>query len=199
MWADGKLTTSTGRSARVVVHGINIDMTKPSVRIVAPGPRRGQRLLRAPAARCQATEAISGIRSCRLTVRTVRISGGLEIRYTAHTTSNAGTVTSRTASVYVSDITLIGARRSSRSSYAVTPGHNYVLEVLSRTSPTYLNAAPSPLRPSPPHAYFARAGSIDGIPCWRVTIRITRGFARFPAWTIGVRMSGNTSLLRLLT
>lgn len=198
MRATGRLTTSTGQTARVVIHGINIDLTRPAVRIVKSGPQRAD-LLQATTARCHATDQISGVRSCRLNVRTMHIPGGLEILYTARTTSNAGTVTSRTARVHISFITLIGAKRSSHSSYAVIPGRNYVLQVLSRTLPSYLNAAPSPLRPTPPHAYFARVGTVDGIPCWRVTIRITHGFARFPAWTIGVRMGGDTSLLRLLT
>ena len=86
-----------------------------------------------------------------------------------------------------------------RGTYAVTPGHSYLLEVLSKTRPRYINAAPAPLKPTPPNQYFARDGSIDGIPLWTVTIRITPGFARFPVWTIGVRTVGGTNLLDLLT
>ncbi len=198
MQADGKVRTTAGKTAEVAVRGINIDLTRPSVSIGGQNPRRTY-LLRAPAAHCRPTEAVSGIRSCKLSEHGASVTGGYVIHYTAHATSNAGSSSTRRATVHVSDIALIGARSRGNETYAVTPGHSYVLEVLSTTTPIYLNAAPSPLGPALPHRYFSTTESIDGTPLWRVTIRITPGFKRFPAWTIGVRSGGRTNLLRLLT
>ncbi|HWE59968.1 MAG TPA: choice-of-anchor Q domain-containing protein [Solirubrobacteraceae bacterium] len=196
--ADGMVTTTSGQTAKVAVRGINIDLTKPRVSIGGQNPRRTYPL-RAPAAHCRATEAVSGIGSCKLTEHSASVTGGYVIHYTAHATSNAGSSSTRRATVRVSDIALIGARSRGNATYAVAPAHSYVLEVLSKTRPIYLNAAPSPLSPARPHEYFSTAESIDGTPLWRVTIRITPGFKRFPAWTIGVRTGGSTNLLRLLT
>jgi hypothetical protein len=196
--ADGKVTTTSGQTAKVAVRAVNIDLTKPSVSIGGQNPRRTY-LLRAPAAHCRAIEAVSGIRACKLSEHSASVAGGYVIRYTAHATSNAGSSSTRRATVRVSDIALIGARSRGNEIYAVAPAHSYVLEVLSKTRPIYLNAAPSPLSPARPHEYFSTTGSIDGTPLWRVTIRITPGFKRFPAWTIGVRTGGRTNLLRLLT
>jgi hypothetical protein len=198
MQADGKVTTTAGQSAKVVIRGINIDLTKPRVSIGGQHQRRTY-LLRAPAGHCRATDAVSGIRSCKLSEHTASVSGGYVSHYTARAVSNAGTATTRRASVRVSDIALIGSRSQGNKSYAVRPGHSYVLEVLSKTKPIYLNAAPSPLGPTPPHEYFSTTERIDGTPLWTVRIRITAGFSRFPAWTIGVRTSSRTTLLRLLT
>jgi len=190
--------TTGGRTAAVTVGGINIDLLRPSVGIAGASHQRTY-LLTAPTARCHATERISGIRSCKLTAHTTSVPGGYVIHYTARATSNAGISSTDRASVRVRDIALIGAKSRGDETYAVTPGHSYVLEVLAKTNPTYLDAAPSPLGPTPPHAYFARDGSIAGTPLWRVTVRITTGFTRFPAWTIGVRTGATTNPLRLLT
>jgi Big-like domain-containing protein len=198
MQADGKVTTTAGRIAKVVVRGIDIDLTKPSVSIGGKDQRRTY-LLRAPAAQCRATDAISGIRSCELSEHSASVPGGEVIHYNARATSNAGTSSTRRTSVRVSDIALIGARSHGNETYDVTPGHSYVLEVRSKTKPIYLNAAPSPLGPRPPHGYFSTAARIDGMPLWTVRIRITAGFSRFPAWTIGARTGSTTTLLRLLT
>ena len=121
------------------------------------------------------------------------------IHYTARATSNAGTSSTHRFSIRVHEIALLGASSSGNETYAVTPGHSYVLEVVAKAEPTYLDAAPSPLGPTPPHAYFARDGRIAGTPLWRVIVRITPGFAHFPEWTIGVRTGATTDLLRLLT
>ncbi len=196
--AHGKVTTTAGQTATVVVRGINIDLARPLIRIAGPNPHLTYELNR-PSARCLATEHMSGIRSCRLSARSTTFPGGYVVHYTARATSNAGVTAARHETIRVSNIRLVGAVLKGRGGYAVTPGHSYVLEVLSKTRPTYLNAAPAPLKPTPPNQYFARDGSIDGIPLWTVTIRITPGFARFPVWTIGVRTGATTDLLRLLT
>jgi hypothetical protein len=190
--------TTGGRTASVTVGGINIDLLRPTVRISGVSRERTYRLT-APTARCHATERISGIRSCKLTEHIASVAGGYVIDYTARATSNAGTSSTNRVSVRLSDIALLGARSKGNKTYAVPPGHSYVLEVLAKTKPTYLNAAPSPLSPTPPSQYFAQDGTVAGTPLWRVVIRITAGFARFPAWTIGVRTGATTNLLRLLT
>ena len=87
--AHGKVTTTAGQTATVVVRGINIDLTRPTVRIAGPNPHLTYQLNR-PSARCRATEHMSGIRSCRLSARSTTFPGGYAVHYTARATSNAG-------------------------------------------------------------------------------------------------------------
>lgn len=193
-----RIRTIAGQSASVTVAGINVDLLSPSVQIAGPSQLRSY-LLKAPAARCHAAERVSGIRSCTLTRRVTDSATGYVIHYSARATSNAGVTTKRQAVIHISAVALIGATWKRNGTYAVTPGHHYVLEVLSKTRPAYLNAAPSPLHPAPLNSYFTADGSIDGTPLWSTPIKITPGFGLFPAWTIGVHRGRSTDLLRLLT
>ena len=59
------ITGTDGGSATATVSGINIDRTSPRVRIA--GIHRGHTYHRAPAARCRAIDALSGVATCHLT------------------------------------------------------------------------------------------------------------------------------------
>ena len=184
--------------ATIRVTGINIDRTRPRVRIT--GLRAGRIYeLTAPAAQCRATDRVSGIRSCKLSRQITRHGSGYSIRYLATATSRSGATVRARIVIAVSTIELVGATRGGPDSYVVTPGSDYVLEVLSNTRPSYLNAAPGAQRPTGPHRYFRRDGSVGGMSRWETPIRITRGFARFPSWTIGIQTGGKRVTLRLLT
>jgi hypothetical protein len=191
--------TTSGGSATVHVNGINIDTTRPHIRLVGASARRLYTLT-APAARCLATDRFSGIRSCKLTEHRTRSAAGYQITYVARATSNAGTTASRGLTVRVTTIRLLGAKLTAMGVYEVTPGHAYRLEVISTTRPTYFNAAVAPEAPTPPQdRYFTRTGSIDGVPVWSTPINITTGFGRYPSWTIAIQLGSAHTAITLRT
>jgi Bacterial Ig-like domain (group 3) len=97
--------TTSGGSATVHVDGINVDTTLPLIRLAGASARRLYTLT-APAARCFATDKVSGIRSCRLTERKTQSATGYRITYVAHATSNAGTTATRSLTVHITRIRL---------------------------------------------------------------------------------------------
>jgi hypothetical protein len=189
------IRTDGGGNGSVKVSGINIDMTRPTVRITGPS-ERGSYLLSAPAAECVAKDGVSRVRSCRLSEHTARTAMGLLITYSANAISNAGTTATAELTVHVQTVALL-AREQVSGAYDVTSGDTYTLEVLSNTMPTYLDAAVAPQLPSPGHDYFQRAGSLNGVKVWKLHVRIEQGFSRFPSWTIGVRIGSVVQTLKL--
>ncbi|HTW13153.1 MAG TPA: Ig-like domain repeat protein [Solirubrobacteraceae bacterium] len=79
------IRTANGQTAAVSVSGINIDSTRPRVRLL--GPVRDRVYAAAPRARCVASDRVSGLASCRLT----EIRSGAKVTYTALATSRSGT------------------------------------------------------------------------------------------------------------
>lgn len=87
------IKATDGATALVHVRGINIDATRPALRIA--GPARRPFYTKAPAERCVASDRISGIASCRIT----RAERHGRITYTAVATSWAGVTTTRRITV----------------------------------------------------------------------------------------------------
>lgn len=85
------ITDTDGRVAAVTVTGINIDRTAPTLRVV--GVRSGATYVRAPKLVCRATDAVSGVASCRLTRRVISRRAHLVVYgYRAVATDRAGNV-----------------------------------------------------------------------------------------------------------
>jgi len=82
-----------GKTARAAITGINIDRTRPTLRI--RGVRKGAKYRRAPKGRCVARDRLSKVASCRLK----RKRRGKRVTYTATATDKAGN--SRTVRVRV--------------------------------------------------------------------------------------------------
>jgi hypothetical protein len=192
------VATTSGGHATVRVSGVDIDLTHPRVRITGP-LSGGTFALVAPKARCHAVDRVSGIKSCVVTEHAVSAAGGYKVTYVARAVSRSGVSATARVVSSVTVITLANASLVTPNVWSVTPGRSYVLQVLSKTKPTYLDAAPSPLSPTGPYDYFFRAGTINGVPLWQSPVTITKAFARFPSWVIGVRIGSRTVKIKLLT
>lgn len=88
-----RVTATDGQSATAVVGGIDIDRTRPTVKI--KGVRKGKVYRRAPKGRCIARDQLSGVASCKLKKR----RKGKKVTYTAKATDKAGN--SRTLKVKI--------------------------------------------------------------------------------------------------
>lgn len=192
------IRTATGRHASIKVSGINIDLTRPGLRILGPDEDSTYSLA-APKARCHASDTYSGVRSCALTEHRTPMTGGYKIVYHARAVSGAGTVRYAGLVGFVTTISLSNAALLSPNYWDVTSGGNYVLQVLSRTKPAYLEAAPGAVSPTGPYDTFFRAGSVNGVPIWDSPVKITKGFKRFHEWTIGVQIGKRIIKVRLQT
>ena len=82
-----------GGVGRATAAGINLDRTRPTVRI--SGPRSGHAYRRLPTARCVAGDTLSKVASCRIARRTTSRTA----RFTATATDKAGNVRTRTVTV----------------------------------------------------------------------------------------------------
>jgi hypothetical protein len=191
------ISTTSGQKATVTVRRIHIDLTEPHVRIFGPLEWNSYAFT-APRPRCHATDRYSGVRSCTITEQLrVPALGGYKILYGAQAVSGAGTVGKAGLLSFVTTVVIVGGSEITGDYWSVTPGHRYVLQVLSRTRPAYLDAAPRTGSPTGPHDYFSRAGSVDGIPLWKVTLNITKAFARFPNWTVGIQTGTTVRRIKL--
>jgi adhesin/invasin len=85
----GTVKDSDGTSATAIVTGINIDESAPRVRIAGPHGRTAYAAT-VPKARCVASDRISGIASCKLTMRKTATSTGYKVTIKATATTNAG-------------------------------------------------------------------------------------------------------------
>lgn len=192
------IRTTDGRRASITVKGINIDLSRPGLRIVGPD-EYSTYAFTAPRARCHASDRYSGVRSCVLVERRIPMTAGYKIVYHARAVSGSGTVRYAGLVSFVTTINLSRASLLSPDYWDVTSGGSYVLQVMSRTKPTYFEAAPGAVSPTGPYDTFFRAGSVNGVPIWDSPVRITRGFKRFHSWTIAVQIGNRMIRVRLQT
>jgi hypothetical protein len=190
------VANTTGQRASVVVRGINIDLTKPHVRIFGP-MESSTYSFAAPRARCHASDAYSGIRSCVLYVRRVPTAGGYKLLIGARAVAGSGVVGKAGRLSFVTNINVSGGSLINTDYWSVTPGHSYVLQVMQRAKPTYLDAAPGTVSPTGPYDYFTRTGTVDGIPIWSVSLDINQGFAHFGSWTVGIQTGSSVRRIKL--
>jgi hypothetical protein len=192
------IRTTTGQKASVSVRGIHIDLTRPHVRILGP-IEWASYAFTAPKAHCHATDRYSGVKSCTLTERRVAAPGGYKILYGARAVAGSGTIGKAGKLSFVTTVNIVGGSEISADYWSVTPGHVYELQVLSKTRPTYLAAAPGAVSPTGPYDYFSQVGTVGGIPLWQTPMAITRGFALFRSWTIGIQTGTTVRRIKLLT
>lgn len=181
------IRATDGGHATVTVAGINIDRVAPRVAIT--GVRANATYLalnRAPAARCRARDRLSGVASCRLTVK----REGATIVYRATATDRAGNRSSAATTIRVSPFTLSGTIPS-LGAYTVRRQHTYTFSVLAATQPRYIDAAPWPQRPSGASVLFTRAGSSDGVPEWSVRVTIDTAQSNGGRWNLGYLVGGS--------
>jgi hypothetical protein len=181
------ITATNGGAATVVVSGIDIDQTKPIVKLA--GIHRGATYDgTAPKARCAARDSLSGIAACKLRRHETTSHQGLDIttvRYTATATSRAGNTATGAAKYRVLGLYVKGARYE-HGRFLVAPGRTYTIVVeRSALRPRYIDAAPSPGSPAGNDRWFVSVGPHR----WAQGITIADALARrFKEWVVGVQI-----------
>ena len=181
------ISATNGGAATTVVSGIDIDQTKPTVRLT--GIHRGAAYDGiAPRVRCAARDSLSGIASCKLRRHETTSDQGLDVtkvRYTATATSRAGKTTTASATYRVLGVYLEGARHE-HGRFLVAPGRTYTIVVeRSALRPRYIDAAPSPGSPAGNDQWFVSAGPHR----WAQGVTIADALAqRSKQWILGVRI-----------
>jgi hypothetical protein len=187
MSEDGGIGTATAG-------GINIDHTKPRVKITGVGATG--RAPRAPTARCKAVDKLSGVKSCRLHEH--RLSGH-RIRYTAVATDKAGNRSRRSVTVGLTvakPVSILGLA-SHGGTYDVSLGHSYTLVVVGGPRPRYVDAAVAPRQPSGLDAFFRRDGTVNGKPRWVLGVTITSDMGHSTVWNLGVLQGGHLHVVKV--
>ena len=192
------ITATNGGAGTVVVSGIDIDQTRPTVKLT--GARSGATYVgsvRAP--RCVAKDSVSGIASCKLSRHETSSGRGLDIttvRYTATATSRAGNTTTASVTYHLLGIYVQGARYQD-GTFLVTPGRTYTIVVAhSSVRPRYIDAAPSPVSPAGNDELFASVGHDR----WAQGVTIPSGLlGRFKTWSLGVQIGSKLYDLKVAT
>jgi hypothetical protein len=175
-----------GGIATVVVSPVNIDQTKPVVKVTgakngatyeAPGPA---------GLKCTATDSLSGLAApCKLTLKRTEAAGS----WTATATSKSGVTTTVTGRYRLTDFYVAKAPRL-HGRYVVTVGKDYtvVAYVIGTTkAPRYVDAAPAGEQPHPVGATMTRIGNH----LWAIRASITTTMDRKNEyWTLGVLSGG---------
>lgn len=177
-----------GGAATVTVSGIDIDRTKPVLRVAGVRDHAvydGE----APKPVCRARDRVSGIARCTVALRTSAPRGELEARtvhYTLLARSRAGARARRTGSYRELGIYLNGARYEAGAFHA-RPGRTYTLVVSAKTTPRYLYAAPDGASPAGGEPPFHRAGKDR----WAIAVALEpRLGARYRRWSLGIEVAG---------
>lgn len=190
------ITADNGGIATVAVSGINLDKAKPRITFKGlPTSVTGA----TPTVRCKATDALSGVKSCR--VRVKRTAQKVTWRATAIDKAGNKRVASRTRKVATAPakagiFTLSGVPTRGGVPQ-VRQGKSYTMVVISKQRPRYVNAAVSPQQPSGLSTEFIRAGTVNGIPRWVLGVTFARGMADRGDWNIGVRTGTRTVVLKV--
>ncbi|MEV5001413.1 Ig-like domain-containing protein [Nocardioides sp. LML1-1-1.1] len=184
------IMASDGGMATVVVSGLNLDQRAPSVRVT--GIRSGATYAgRAPAARCVASDGLSGVASCRITRRTV----GERVTYTATATDRAGNRASVRGTYRLPRIYLVGAPFRN-GAWQVRAGEAYTLVVNgSRVRPYYVDAAPVPRKPHGRDHDLRRVGKQR----WAITVTMQPGMGHDRLWNLGVMIGKKLKVVRVHT
>jgi hypothetical protein len=181
------ITATDGGAATATVSGINIDQAVPQVRIT--GVRAGWRYFAAlPTPHCVASDALSGIASCRIT-RSVR---GDLVTLRATATDRAGNTAHARTTVYVVAVAVGGARYSS-GAYTVHLGRTYRLLAATARPAYYVGAAAAPRRPAGMHLAFRKTARDR----WALRLTIGRSFGRHRFWRLGIRVGNRLHILTI--
>jgi hypothetical protein len=180
-----------GGIATVDVSPINIDQTKPVVKVTgakngatyeAPGPA---------GLKCTATDSLSGLAApCDLTVKRTEA----KVSWTATATSKAGVTTTVAGRFRLTDFYVARAPRV-HGRYVVTVGKTYtvVAYLIGATkAPRYVDAAPAGVKPHPVGAAMTKIGAR----LWAIRASITTTMDRkYEYWTLGVLSGGHLHII----
>ncbi len=180
------ITAANGGAATAAITGIDLDRTRPSVRVLGVRNGHGYDGV-SPRIRCAARDRLSGVARCRLLLRRSHGRGGLEIttvRYTATAISRAGTSRRITGSYRVLGIYLQGVAYRD-GAFQVRLGHAYTIVVHdARVQPRYWDASPGRQPPAGIDNAFHAAGRNR----WAEGVTLTGAMSRYRMWQLGVRI-----------
>ena len=179
------IRTTDGGIATVSVR-VSIDRVAPVVHV--GGVRPGLEYPVPPAGQCLATDALSGVASCRLTRR---VRGSTEA-YLAVAVDRAGNTASAQVVADLSPVQITGAPFRD-GAYVVKLGHRYTLVVDAKTRPRYIDAAPFPQRPHGNDAFFRKIGPNR----WALSVDFTLSLAVSTYWNIGVKIGGTVHVVTI--
>jgi hypothetical protein len=97
--ASGTVIDTDGGAATVTVSPIDIDQTKPAVRV--SGVKNGKRYAKAPKLHCVGADRLSGLAGCYLVQKPKATASGKTVRYAAIAVDRAGNVRRAVGTYYV--------------------------------------------------------------------------------------------------
>jgi hypothetical protein len=168
------LAEDGGATTRTVT--VKIDRKRPNVTI--RGVRAGRVYGQLPHVRCVASDATSGITSCRVG----RHIHGDKVTYRATATDAAGNVRRTSVTARRARVLITGAYYGAKLP-VVRRGDVYTLVVTSKARPSYVNSAPAPVRPRGNGGVFSRAGKNRWV--YAVAFNRTKAHA---VWRFGVKV-----------
>jgi hypothetical protein len=168
-----------GGVATVNVTGINIDKTRPTVKIT--GVKNGATYSGAakPKPVCAAKDALSGLVSCK--VKTT--SSATVVKYVVTATDKAGNVTTKKGSFKYLPFFLPQAKFVN-GAYDITVGKDWTVAVVSKTQPAYYDATPAPGRPYRKDAKLTKVGKDR----WSTSVLMDANMTHHKLWNIGVKI-----------
>ncbi|MEI5671609.1 hypothetical protein [Nocardioides sp. CCNWLW216] len=183
-----EITAADGATARVVVSGINIDRTAPSIAIT--GVSNGQRFMTTPpTVGCRTADATSGS-TCRVrqspTIETGELYAG-DVTVVATATDAAGNTRVARLTYEMRQSRIAGAPEV-RGGYQVKPRSR--VRVVAQTD----GATPQLMLPGAggkltPRAVFRASAVDDGVITWYAVVTVPRSVKVGRSWTIGYRLS----------
>jgi hypothetical protein len=178
--------------ATVTVWNINIDKTKPALRI--RGVKKGATYLgKPPKATCDGSDALSGIASCKIT----EAKHGTTVTVRARAVDRAGNVTTKKKKFTVLRIYVQGVSFSN-GAFTLREGHSYtVVALLKKTGkPRYYDASPTGRPVGGADSFFHSAGKQSGLHRYTLSIHIRSGLSRrYSLWNFGVKFHHSMHLV----
>lgn len=188
------ITTTDGGAAAATVTGLNIDLTRPSVRI--RGVRNGAAYRgTAPRPICAAADSLSGVGRCVVRVKTRRDG---RTHYTATATNGAGLSATTRGSYRVLRMWLKGVPWR-HGQFDVRAGRTVTVVVSSRIRPRYEWAAPVTNGPAGPRPYGGHTAFVpSGKAQWQVRVTLNPTMAkRYKHWHLGARVGKKLYVIRI--
>lgn len=186
------ISASDGGVATVVAGPFNIDQAKPKAKLVGV-PKRVTGAT--PQVRCVASDKLSGIAQCKVTVKRTK----KQVAWTAKATDKAGntTVVRKKARIAATAPFTLSGVSSRNGVLQVKAGRTYTMVVVSKTRPQYVNSAVAPRQPQGHSTRFIRAGSVNGTPRWVRGVTFNAGMKRHPVWHIGAQTGSRLHTLKV--
>jgi hypothetical protein len=185
------IVAADGGVATVNVSPINVDRTKPTVKITGVKAGATYGAFPAPKAKCSAHDGLSGLaKKCVLSVH----KSAHSIRYVATAKDKAGNVSTKQLRVKLTSFFIVGTQPTSEQ-FTVHVGKSYLVgaKVAPKHAPVYEQAALAGTAPHPDQPVMTRVGHNE----WETRIHITKRMSHHTNWVIGVKVGSTSHLIKL--